>query len=397
MNTRNGWLGGSLAVAVGLTACGGGSGTAPAKAKVQPSTQVESGPFSSLLGPPQPGVNAAARFLAGLPGLPDSPFLELEKEEAWKAHAVSIGAIWDKNEQVRVGKMREFHKTALSGPAFDSKTVFYPFSGPDVLTALSFFPNHKLYVLVALEPPGTLPEPDDFSAAELGKQLAGLDSTLASLLGRSFFITREMDRQLRGQVTDGVLPPMLVQLARMNQTVLRWAPVKLDETGKLVARSSAEPRAAFGKNRAVLLEFKTEGESDLHQLLYISFNIDNKHMADNHALRSFVTSLAPVASMLKSTSYMVHGDQFSIIRNLTLDSSASIVQDDSGVPYRMFDPAKWQVDLYGSYEKPYPPFGYMKQKDLREAYQSPGVKPLDFRIGYGAGKVPSNLLVARRK
>jgi hypothetical protein len=377
-------------------ACGGGAGTAPAKAKAQSAPQ-EPGPFGSLLGPPRREVNDVARFLAGLPGTPNSPFLELEKEEAWKTHAASIGAIWDKNEQVRVGKMREFHKTALSGPAFDGKTVFYPFSGPDVLTVLSFFPNHGLYVLVALEPPGTLPEPDDFAAAELGHQLAGLDSTLASLLGRSFFITREMDRQLRGQVTDGVLPLMLVQLARMNQTVVRYATVRLDEQGKLVPRSGAEPRAAFGKNRSVLLEFKGEGDRDLHQLLYISFNIDNKHMADNQALQTFVTSLAPVASMLKSTSYTVHSDKFSAIRNLTLDSSVSIVQDDSGVPYRLFDPAKWQVDLYGVYEKPYPPFGYMKQKDLREAYQSEGVKPLDFRIGYGAGKIPSNLLVARKK
>jgi hypothetical protein len=391
-------LGGCLAVALGLMACGGGTGAdSPLKTAAQTPARVDPGPYSDLLGAPQHDINDAARFLAGLPGLEGSPFLELEKEEAWKSHATRIGEIWDRNEQARVGKMRQFHKAALSGPAFDGRTVFYPFGGPDILTALSFFPEHKLYVLAALEPPGTLPRPEDFSAAELGKQLAGLDGTLASLLGRSFFITREMDKQLRGQVTDGVLPVMLVQLARMNQTILRWSSVKLDDQGKLVARTGSEPRAAFGRNRAMLLEFKGEKEAETHEMLYVSLNLDDKHMADNQAFKAFVSSLGPVASMLKSTSYMMHRKDFSIIRELVLDSSVSIVQDDSGVPFHAFDLAKWQLDLYGSYDKPYTPFGYMQQKDLQSAYSGDGIKPLDFRIGYGAGKIPSNLQVARKK
>jgi hypothetical protein len=401
VNTKRLFIGGSLALAMGLCACGGGSGTGPSgakgSAKAQEIAAAVPEPYNTLLGAPRRDANDAARFLAGMPGPQGSPFQALESEAAWKAHAERISSIWDKAEQSRISKIRSFDKTALSGPVFEGKTVFYPFSGPDVLTALSFFPNHKVYVLAALEPPGTLPEPGEFSADALARQLTGLDSTLASLLGRSFFITREMDKQLRGQITDGVFPVMLVQLARMNHTVTRWAPVKLDDQGKLVERSGAEPRAAFGRNRAVLLEFKDEGSSEPHLLLYVSLNLDDKHMAENQAFKAFAGSLSPTDSMLKSTSYMMHRKNFSQIRELILNVSASIVQDDSGVPFGDFDPAKWEVHLYGTYDKPYSPFEYMQQKDLRDAYQGDSVKPLDFRIGYGAGKIPSNLQVAIKK
>ena len=35
--------------------------------------------------------------------------------------------------------------------------------------------------------------------------------------------------------------------------------------------------------------------------------------------------------------------------------------------------------------------------DLRDAYVSSGPKPLNFRIGYGYGRIPSNLLLARKR
>ena len=43
--------------------------------------------------------------------------------------------------------------------------------------------------------------------------------------------------------------------------------------------------------------------------------------------------------MFKSTSYMLHRKEFSLIRNLVLDNSAAILQDDSGIPYRLFGAA----------------------------------------------------------
>lgn len=384
-----------LLAGFGLTGCRGGD--VPAKPSATVVAQQLDPQWTALLGDPRRDADDLARFLAGLPSREGSPYAEFENEPDWKQHAERLNQLWEKTQKARLDQMFDFHKAALSGGPLDKAKVFYPFSGPDVLTMITFFPDHDEYVMAALEPPGTVPPAQEFKAEILGAQLAGLQETLNSLFGKSFFVTREMDRQLRGQITDGVLPVMLVQLARMKKSIVRWQYTDLDESGKLAARHEALPRAAFGRNRSVLLEMKDESSGRIQRILYVSLNLDNGHMTSNEAFKKFVKDLGPVDTLLKSTSYMTHRNNFSEIRDLILSCSVSVVQDDTGIPFRMFDTAKWQVDLYGTYEKPYGSFGYMVQKDLQEAYKSESVKPLSFRIGYGYGKVPSNLQVARRK
>jgi hypothetical protein len=55
------------------------------------------------------------------------------------------------------------------------------------------------------------------------------------------------------------------------------------------------------------------------------------------------------------------------------------------------------VQLYGAYVRPYGSFRWLEQADLRNAYLQSGVRSLNFRIGYGYGRVPSNLLLARKE
>ena len=100
--------------------------------------------------------------------------------------------------------------------------------------------------------------------------------------------------------------------------------------------------------------------------------------------------------MFKATSYMIHNNDFSIIRDIALSTSGAILQDDSGLPYRLFDGGQWKIQFYGEYTKPYGSFHFRVQKDLFNAYHAAGVKPLPVRIGYGYGKMASNLLLARR-
>jgi hypothetical protein len=68
------------------------------------------------------------------------------------------------------------------------------------------------------------------------------------------------------------------------------------------------------------------------------------------------------------------------------------LQDDSGIAYRFFDKTKWNIQLYGTYEKPIPVFNYCYQGDIKAAYAK-GSKPFDFKYGYGNGR---NMLLAKR-
>jgi hypothetical protein len=111
-----------------------------------------------------------------------------------------------------------------------------------------------------------------------------------------------------------------------------------------------------------------------------------------------MASLGPVVTYLKSTSYMTHQPEFRTIRDKIVSMSSAVLQDDSGVPYRFFTPEQWDVQLYGNYQQPYGSFRYLVEPDLKAAFQKPeNVKKLDFRIGYGYGRAPSNLELARRK
>jgi len=359
----------------------------------------EDGPGAAWLNAPSRDADDSARFLAGLPGREGSTYKALESDRAWVRHASEMNDLWERFDKVRKPAMRKFAQRELKDETIDKRVIFYPFSGADALTMLTFFPEHSTFVMAALEPPGLVPKPADFQAGELGNELPEIAGTLQSLLQKSFFVTKEMDRQLRGQVTDGVTDPILILLARSGYQIIGHTYVQLSDAGRITARVPGPQRSAFGLNRGIALEIESPaGKRSV--LIYLSLNLDDRHMKDNRAFRSYIASLGPIVTMLKATSYMLHSPQFTRIRDLVLQRSGLIVQDDSGIPWRFLTSGSWQVQLYGDYVHPYgESFKFRTQPDLREAYEAhkDTVKPLEFRLGYGAGRVTSNLQVARRR
>jgi len=341
-------------------------------------------------------ANDAARFLAGLPGTAGSPFAEFEETEAWKAHRRELDAMWNEAEGELLPGLRKFQSEELSDPSVANRTVFYPFSGPDVLTATLYFPRNPLYVMVALEPAGTLPTPRQIAKKEMPGYLSAIRGTLASELGRSFFITRQMDRQFRGQVTDGLLAPILQLLARSGHTVLGFRYVRLDEGGEVIDRAADYKAATRYGNKGVEIEFQTDADSSVHHLFYFSVNLSNDRLREDTPFQQYLAHLTGTVSMLKATSYMPHQPGFSMIRDALLGNSYAILQDDSGLPFKKFSQDQWRVQLYGDYNQPYGSFRWQEQPDLREAYKTAAPKPLPMHVGYGYRRITSNLLLATR-
>lgn len=335
------------------------------------------------------------RFLAGLPGKPGSPYLKFEEDPAWIAHREAFESDWAKFDRNRVPVLQEFQKKELNGAPNAGGTLFYPFGGPDFVTANLFFPANNNYVFVGLEPAGTIRSASSFEQQSLASSLPRMRSTLGSLLRRSFFITAEMERQVRGQITDGLLPLLLVQMTRTGHTILGHRYVTLDEHGSYVDR---KPSDSTPRNRGVVIEFERDGSTEVKHLTYISANLSNEPLKRNVEFQAFMDQLKPMATFFKSASYLPHSENFAVIRQQVLAKSDAITQDDTGVPFRFFDNGKWNVMLYGKYTKPYGTFSYRKQPDLKVAFdKGENVKNLGFFIGYGYGIAPSNLLVARRR
>ena len=341
-------------------------------------------------------ANDAARFLAGLPGAEGSPYAALEATDAWKEHRLLLDATWKEAEAEQLPGLHKFQADELSDPALAGRTVFYPFSGPDALTATAYFPHNPLYVMVALEPAGTLPTPGQIGKKELPAYLGAIRDTMGSELGRSFFITRQMDRQFRGQVTDGLLAPILQLLVRTGHTVLGFRYVRLDEMGEVIDRAVDYKAATRYGNKGVEIEFQTDADSSLHRMLYFSVNISNDRLKENTPFQKYLAQLTGTVAMLKATSYMPHQAGFSMIRDALLTNSYAILQDDSGLPYKKFTAEQWKVQLYGDYIKPYGSFSWLEQADLRQAYKTAGPKALPMHVGYGYRRITSNLLLATR-
>ena len=341
-------------------------------------------------------ANDVARFLSGLPGAEGSPFVALEESETWKEHRRQLDAAWAGASAELLPGLRKFQADELSARELTSRTVFYPFSGPDSLMVTTYFPHNPVYVMAALEPAGTLPTVESITKHNLAVYLAAMRDTTASELGRSFFVTRQMDSQFRGQITDGLLVPILQLLARSGHTILGFRYVRLNEKAEVVERAKDYKAATRYGNKGVEIEFRTEADASVHLLDYFSVNLSNDRLKENTPFQMYMSRLTGVVSMLKATSYMPHQPGFSMIRDALLANSFALLQDDSGLPYRAFKADVWKVQLYGDYQQPYGSFRFLEQADLRAAYQSKSPKPLPMHVGYGYKRITSNLLLATR-
>jgi len=374
-------------LAAGMVSCGRQS------AQVAPPANPKD-PFSAPVARARE-ADDAGRFLAGMPGRPGSAFLDLESTDAWKVHQRELDRAWKSFEAEMLAGMHQFQAAELSAAPTERAVAFYPFSGPDALMLTALFPHNPLYVMVALEPAGTLPKPQQFARKDLARVLEEVRGSVASELHRSFFITRQMDSQFRGQVNDGLFPPILHLLVRTNHTILGYRYVRLDEKGEAIARDLSWKAPGKIGNKGVEIDFRSEADGSLHKLFYFSVNLADERLKEDPQFLTFVGKLKGMATYFKATSYMTHKPEFSMIREAVLTNSSAVLQDDSGIPYRFFS-KPWQVQLYGSYVRPYGSFRWLEQPDLKKAYDSGAAKPLGFRIGYGYSRAPSNLLLARK-
>jgi len=335
--------------------------------------------------------NDAARFLAGLPPAADSPLAALATSSAWQQHAKHFDALFGRVQSAELAKIAAFSRAQLSDK---HDTMLYMFSGPDFLYPTAFFPSASTYVLSGLEPVGDIPQLGSLKRAAVDGSLQRLENSLSSILNFSFFITHNMKTELSGGQVYGTLPILYVFLARTGKTVHDVSLVSLDEAGDL--KSADEPGyKAHNAARGVKIVF-SDGERPNQTLYYFSTNL-----ADGSVERSgFLTFCDRLGSeddsLLKSASYLLHSGGFERVRRFILDHSATIVQDDSGIPLASFDPKKWRLRPFGRYVGPLSIFAQYNQPQMARLFRDANAPPLDFGLGYRWRTNESNLLIAEK-
>lgn len=330
-----------------------------------------------------------ARVLAGLPPSAGSPLEALTKEESWQSHARYFDKAWSGLEERQLSKIRTWSAAHIANR---KPVLFYMFSGPDFLYANAFFEGASTYVLSGLEPVGQVPDLAALPSKSLGGELRGLQNSLNSVLSFSFFITKKMKTELRDGRLTGTLPILYTFLARSGKTVKDAVLVSLNPDGT-VAPLTGE--IAKGASPGAKITFTTPGGAD-QTLYYFNTDISN-HGLKTSGFLTFCKGLGQGDSFLKSASYLMHSENFSDVRSFLVDNTATLVQDDSGVPLRFLDGTAWRVTPFGRYLNPISIFSRKTyQPNMRDLFTK-SAQPLDFGIGYRWRPKESNLLLAVRE
>ena len=320
-----------------------------------------------------------ARYLAGMPVSPQSPLNRLSADPRWIAHSNAMNAAFSKLELRQLRSIRTWQAEFLAPSTQFSRVCLYFFSGADFLYPDTFYPDCSTYILVSLEPVEPIPELQSVPPALLQNTLQTIEASLNTLLNFGYFQTQELRAYSQRSQLKGVLPLIFVFLARSGKEILGVSSASLSGT------------------RGVKISFLDPTTGGQKVLYYFSADLSDSGLRSNSAVLRFSSSLGSTNSFLKASSYLLHGNGFDIARNHLLRVSASILQDDSGIPVRYFTPGNWTLRFFGSYNGPINLFRKFYQPDLRQYYATSLPKPLTFSFGYQWDWHITPLIVAIRK
>lgn len=322
---------------------------------------------------------------------------------AWLAHGEFIEKSWKKLENKRLKSMRGWAEKEFARPNTEAKVVFYPFSGPDYLTADAFFPNADKYIMLGLEPVGKLPDLKKFKPGEHTEYAQAFKESLGDIFDKSYFITRKMLHDFAKQKVNGLLPVLtffirktgheiadVKYLYRFKQDSIIERPY---DTKVMDREDPKEVKKPFG----VRIDF-VQGEKQ-KSVYYFKYDVSNKFFNDTCIFYKYINADKHVVTYIKSASYLLHNHFMSQMKDLILKNSDWIVQDDTGMPYKFLTEG-FNVKLYGQYARPVSDFKWLnKQQPLEDAFKkdSANIGKLPFHLGYHWGSKKDVIMFASRK
>jgi len=347
-------------------------------------------------------LTETARFLAGKRIAASSDLAELTRTQSYAEYAAQIGSDWKQFEQPNLERMQAWWTG--HGPASYS-TVFYPFSGPDIGNALVFFPDADSYLMFGLEAPGAIPDLSAMEEEAISAGLNELKASLSTIFQVNYFFTKAMEKKLGKGSFNSVSGLLLFFLAMSDCEVTTARRVAIGPGGTLVKGTVADDSAS-GRSRAripgVEITFRRRGGKE-QTIRYFMVNVADASLAKSAPdFIPYLESQRRFATMIKSASYLMHKEgvrepaHFEKIRSLILSRSDFVVQDDSGVPLRLFARDTWKLQFHGRYEAPTQEFAKHLQKDLKVEMQRNSTGKLPFSYGYAYRQGESNLMTAER-
>lgn len=331
-----------------------------------------------------------AEFLAGH-GVPTTSALYAQTQKPFYRHYQS--QMQTLSEQIfyrHVAKIQEWQKNDNFKPS--ARTAIYLLSGADVPNLVSFFPDCRDYLMVALQPVAAIRNLTQLNDYELQRSLDELRGIMQDIAARNYFRSAVLRKAQKNSGLPGVAPILLAFLSLMQKDVIAFENVALAIDGSLQKNSTNTFANGFR------IYFRDRGDRELRTLVYLSTHIHPNFYDDYKPEGKLLASFGRTNLLLKAAVYLFHEPAYAQLAQSLLRQSELVVQDDSGIPLRFFTANEWQILPFGRYErtarlndlKNYP-----LQKDLYDLYKQ-GTRPLGFAFGYGAWGGHSNLILARR-
>ena len=171
--------------------------------------------------------------------------------------------------------------------------------------------------------------------------------------------------------------------------------VDVDDFGNCIVKKNFQIE---DKNpNGIKISFFENGHGKIKTLYYFPIDLSDENMKDNLGFLLFLSGFGQKNTFMKSASYILHDNDFQLIRNLILKQSKNILQDDSGIPYSVLKKSGYKVELYGNYSRTIKTFSKNFQVDLKNALQKKGKDELNFKLGYNSWKNEMVLLLAEKK
>ncbi|MBE7438054.1 MAG: hypothetical protein HS115_06320 [Spirochaetales bacterium] len=353
-----------------------------------------------------PELTGLSRYLAGRMDATQTGWPVQEPGYAY--HRQNMENLWNRMQANHVSHIRPWRDEHL---ADRTETVLYFFSGVDWLNLSLFFPDARRYVMISLEEPGEIPDIRAMTPLARNQALLRLYASIATLANYNYLMTQNMRRQLATNSLRGVKGVLLMQMGLKDQELLALERVKLKGDGTFAVSTETSNYLApytlmsLQKNvehepEGLRFSFRNSGETEERELIFLRLWISDDLLAAGTATEAFLTRVPSFCYMLKSASYFLHRPQSEKLARFLAGRATCGIQDDSGIPFRYFDPHTTDLKLYGLYFAATPladqPF-HPSQPDLRLAYSKGPAGPLPFLYGYGGLHGRSNVQILKKR
>ena len=342
------------------------------------------------------------RFTQMLSGEPTAYKSDLSNRDIWLKYSKSTSAKWNKLQSKIALPIEQWVNTKGYNQKHPNRTLLYPFAGGDYFYAHLFFPNVDTIIMVGLEPPGYLFDPQKVSSEELSTYLYDLERSLFFPHKLGFFRTKSMAVDFKKGLLNGTLHTCLYYLSKFGNQIHYIKAIDFDENGDF----SNEIDISNEKHgrKGYRIGYSTPTDKQVKELVYFAENLANSGVYRNGPNGKKI--IIPAAkyfekhkgssAFFKAATYLMHKSYFSWIRNTCQNCCNIILQDDSGIKLESLKEAGYDVELLGEYTRTIPLFSNRIQEDLKEAYQSAQPERLPFNIGYNAQYGECNLQLATK-